>query len=469
MLSGRAQQAYRNFSTTSDHSKDAQTRPSSAAEEKSGARTQPRSPTEAQRPGLARPLPAVRAASRPRAQAPAPRLRTARAAPAPAAPGLLRSPPAASEPPGPRPHAPWRPPELPGATLRPRRGGGGGDGGRGSRGAAPPGTAPGREAGPSPRGLPPPAGLTPPPARPEAAPRGRARPRHGPGPRPELGAGRGAPQGPALPCGFSSAPLCARGARRGAGRGRPRGLLSAGEGRRRSAEVAARGEERGRGGDEGGRGGGPQKAAVERGARRGLALLSGAAALRSLLPHSAALSAAALCAALCCAAPPLRAAPFRVSLRRALPAAAPPPAWSEAGGARERTPRGEGRSRAGGAEPRGPRAGGRRGDYLPCGARTELSRRGRGRARRDTTVPPRVTQRSREKQTLRMTQNTSRDAKVSRVVAAGRSPGRVAAVRGGSAGVRGCSAPICTVPGPAQRTGPHAGVDGCRAARRPGV
>lgn len=220
--------------------------------------------------------------------------------------------------------------------------------------------------------------------------------------------------------------------------------------------MAARGEERGRGGDEGGRGGGPQKAAVERGARRGLALLSGAAALRSLLPHSAALSAAALCAALCCAAPPLRAAPFRVSLRRALPAAAPPPAWSEAGGARERTPRGEGRSRAGGAEPRGPRAGGRRGDYLPCGARTELSRRGRGRARRDTTVPPRVTQRSREKQTLRMTQNTSRDAKVSRVVAAGRSPGRVAAVRGGSAGVRGCSAPICTVPGPA-RPGPAHG------------
>lgn len=72
-------------------------------------------------------------------------------------------------------------------------------------------------------------------------------------------------------------------------------------------------------------------------------------------------------------------------------------------------------------------------------------------------MPLRVTQRSRDKQTPRVTRSTSRDVEVTRVVAAGGSLGRAAAVRGGSAGTRGSSGP--PAPCSAQRVGTDTGTD----------
>lgn len=154
-----------------------------------------------------------------------------------------------------------------------------------------------------------------------------------------------------------SAIVCAvrGGARGGGGRGE---LLSAGEGRRRSAEVAARGEEKGRE-ETRGRGGGPEGGGTARGPARpraapwaGRAALANAAPRRSLRRRRF----------MRCAAP-LWLDPFRVSLRRALPAAAPPPP-----GAKREEP---GRERRGGRAGAGP------------GAR---SRAGRGRAEGAGTI-----------------------------------------------------------------------------------
>lgn len=78
-------------------------------------------------------------------------------------------------------------------------------------------------------------------------------------------------------------------------------------------------------------------------------------------------------------------------------------------------------------------------------------------------MPPRVTQRSRVKQTPRVTQNTSRDAKVSRVVGAGRSLGRAADVRGGAAGARGSFGQPSPCPARGAETGGGPGCNRCRS------